>query len=443
MHHHTERRGRMKYRIVPLVCFVALLNASPSRPDGQLPSGRATTLLGPSTIIDKHNEASLAATIERYNKHGGSIVLTPDVKKGALPVRPNENTRIIDLRYGGGVSMVRGNHPRLEGIWPQYSGLDTGLRKNLVVSDVVPFDAQVESWKGEIKRPNPESKNITQTSAEFANTHNHYQNLLSEVWGFSPNVNTVALWGDSGALYPGVKSWGGFLSARSWPVHWQRYLPTGTPAFEDENFDAALVGLEVDVLNGGLPNGDISKQVGKPLSKIGVQIVGFGKRNTAAIEIRSEDTDDAKLAADNRRGTWHYGIIAFNSLNSDSTFLFSATPVGKTGADFSLTNYSDSAVKIKSNGSKTGISFNEYKGGEIFAQGETLVLGTGSQGVSVRTPNGRELLRIGRFGLIHWNGINLLFLAIPVLAALIWLVVKNIRMSKELHAIRDLLNRRA
>ena len=265
--------------------------------------------------------------------------------------------------------------------------------------------------------------------------------MLSEVWAFSPNINAVALWGDSAALYPGVKSWGGFLSARSWPVHWQEYVPAGAPEFKDKNFDAALIGLEVDVLNNGLPHGSVSKTVGIPLSKVGVQIVGFGKRNTAAIEIRSEDTDDAKLSADSRRGTWHYGIIAYNSLNSESTFLYSATPSGKTGADFSLTHYSDSAVKIKSAGSKTGISFNEYKGGEIFAQDDTLVLGTGSQGMSVRTPNGRELLRIGRFGLVHWNGINFLFLAIPLLIVLIWLVVRNIKMARALHEIRDQLGK--
>ena len=125
---------------------------------GRFPQSRTTTLLGLSTIIEKHNEASLATTIEHYNKHGGSIILTPDVKKGAMPVRPNGNTRIIDLRYGAGISMVRGNHPRLEGVWPQYTGLGTGLRKNIVVSDIVPYDAQLESWQGQ-PGVNPENKN--------------------------------------------------------------------------------------------------------------------------------------------------------------------------------------------------------------------------------------------------------------------------------------------
>ena len=398
-----------------------------------------TPFLGTTTVINKYNVTMLGAVITRYNQRGGTIILNPDVAKGPMPVRPNYKTRIVDLRYNGGVNIVRGNHPRLEGIWPQYSGLNTGLGKNFVISDVLPYDAQVESWQGELRSANPANKKLAQDSREYSNTHNHYQNFLSEVWAFSPTVNAVAIWGDSGAFYPGAKTWGGFLSARSWPVHWQQYVPEGTPAFSDQDFDAQLVGLEVDVLNGGLPHGQVSKLVGIPLSKSGIQIVGFGNRNTAAIEIRSEDSDDASKPADERRGSWHYGIIAYNSLNSQSTFLYSATPVGKTGADFSVTRYSDSAIKINSEGSKTGISFNEYRGGEIFVQDEAMVLRTGARGLSVQTPNGRELFRVGRFGLMHWNGINLLFFVLPVLVALVWLIVKNMRMTRELREIRVLL----
>lgn len=403
-------------------------------------AGDENGLLGATTVISKQNAPQLGSVITRYNQLGGTIILNPDVAKGPMPVRPNHKTRIVDLRYGGGVNIVRGNHPRLEGVWPQYSGLSTGLGKNFVISDVLPYDAQVESWQGEQRSANPANKKQAQDSHEYSNTHNHYQNFLSEVWAFSPTVNAVSIWGDSGAFYPGAKSWGGFLSARSWPVHWQKYVPEGTPVFSDQDFDAQLVGLEVDVLNGGLPHGQVSKLVGMPLSKSGIQIVGFGNRNTAAIEIRSEDSDDVSKLADDRKGTWHYGIIAYNSLNSQSTFLFSATPEGKTGADFSMTHYSDSAIKINSDGSKTGISFNEYKGGEIFTEGEALVLRTGPRGLSVQTPNGRELFRVGRFGLMHWNGINLLFFVLPVLLVLGWLVVKNIRMAKELRKIKALMS---
>lgn len=277
-----------------------------------LPLERASPL-GRSFVIDKANETRLADAIEYSNVHGGTVIIYPEVGKGPMPVKPNLKTRIVDLRYGGGVSLVRGNHPRLTGMWPQYSGLDTGLRKNIVVSDVVPPDAPLENWKGDAKSANPENKKRAQTSEEFANTHNHYQNVLSEVWSFSSRINAVALWGDSGAFHPGARSWGGFLSARSWPVHWNDYVPPGTADFRDADFDAALVGLEVDVLNGGLPHGSVSPAVGIPLSKVGVQIVGFGKRNTAAIELRSEDTDDHAKQPDERRGTWHYGLIEHNA----------------------------------------------------------------------------------------------------------------------------------
>ncbi|CDN46119.1 hypothetical protein, partial [Paenibacillus sp. P22] len=44
---------------------------------------------------------------------------------------------------------VRGNHPRSEGIWPQYEGLQTALGKNVVITDVVTPDMKFENWKGE------------------------------------------------------------------------------------------------------------------------------------------------------------------------------------------------------------------------------------------------------------------------------------------------------
>ncbi|NBY21314.1 MAG: hypothetical protein EBQ73_00205, partial [Gammaproteobacteria bacterium] len=104
---------------------------------------------GQSVIITEKNEGDLASVITRLNQEGGTLIIESGVKKGPMPIPPNQNTRILDLRYAGGINLVRGNHPRLEGIWPQYSGLNTGLGRNLVISDVLPFDAKVESWKGE------------------------------------------------------------------------------------------------------------------------------------------------------------------------------------------------------------------------------------------------------------------------------------------------------
>ncbi len=430
---------------VKALIFVAIALSGISAARGYADSG-AYSYFGETVIVTQQNQQSLPAIIERFNKQGGTLILDPGVKKGPMPVRPNHNTRIVDMRYAGGINMVRGNHPRLEGIWPQYSGLNTGLGRNLVVTDVLPYDAKVESWKGEPIRSNPANKNRAQDSHEYSNTHNHYQNLLSEVWAFSPNVNAVSIWGDSGAFYPGAKSWGGFLSARSWPVHWQEYVPEGTPGFEDKDFDAQLVGLEVDVLNGGLDHGTTSKKVGMPLSKSGIQIVGFGKKNTAAIEIRSEDSDDVGKRADERRGTWHYGIIAYNSLDSKSTFLFSATPAGKTGADFSMTDYSDSALKIKSHGPKTGISFNKYQGGELYSERDRLVARMGKEGMSVVSADGDEVVRIDNSGVIRWAGVKLAYVPyyiVPIfmLVVLLATVFVAYRMSREIQDMRAQLAR--
>lgn len=400
----------------------------------------STAYLGPTTTISRNNQSTLAAAIRRANQHGGTIVINAEVTKGPMPVRPNDNTRIIDLRYEGGINVVRGNHPRLEGIWPQYSGLNTGLGRNLVISDVLPFDARVESWKGERKLSNPINKNRAQDSHEYSNSHNHYQNLLSEVWAFSPSVNAVALWGDSGAFFPGAKSWGGFLSARSWPVHWQQYVPPGTPSFEDKDFDSQLVGLEIDVLNGGLPHGSVSSTVGMPLSKTGVQIVGFGQRNTAAIELRSEDSDDGSKSADQRKGTWHYGLISYNALNSESTFLMSATPKAKTGLDLSMTEHSDAAIKIKSEGQRTGIKFNDSHGGEIYTKDGSLTLQVGDTGFALVTPGGREVLRIGRWGIPTWNGVNLAMAAMLFLLLNIWMAITLWRQQRQLRRFAAHLN---
>lgn len=116
--------------------------------------------------------------------------------------------------------------------------------------------------------------------------------------------------------------------------------------------------------------------------------------------------------------------------------MITTSSAAKRGIDFSMTRYADSAIRLNSDGSKTGISFNEYKGGEIYAEGEALVMRTGALGLSILTPNGRELFWIGRFGSMRWNGISVLFLAVPALVVLGWLLVRNLQMAKELKEIR-------
>jgi hypothetical protein len=388
------------------VCRAGLVAAAtllPAQAWGAPPTEE--TIFGPATFVRATNAAELPHIIAWDNEHGGTIILEADAPRGPMPVRPTQNTRIVDLRYNGGIDIVRGNHPRLQGIWPQYSGLGTGLGKNFVISDVLPYDMKVETWEGVAIPPNPVDTNRHQDSHEYSNTHNHYQNLLSEVWNFSPTVNGVALWGDSGAFFPGAKSWGGFLSARSWPVHWDKYVPEGTPGFEDKDFDAQLVGLEVDVLNAGLPDGRISPTVGHGLSKTGVQIVGFGSTNSNGIELRSEDSEDLAMDPDKRRGTWHYGIIAFNSLNSDSIFIASKTPVGRTGLDFGSTRYADSAIKLHTDSPKTGISFNEYEAGQIYGLDGRLVLQAGKGGLRIVSNDpAKAIVTTDSEGALHLNG---------------------------------------
>lgn len=417
--------------------LLSLLLACSALADAPPPANAAP--LGSSFVIDKTNEARLPEVIEHFNTHGGTIILHRDVRKGPMPVRPGPKVRIVDMRYGEGISLIRGNHPRIEGIWPQYTGLNTGLRKNIVISDVIPHDASVESWKGEARNVNPENKKRAQTSEEFANTHNHYQNLLSEVWSFSPTINAVALWADSGAFHPGARSWGGFLSARSWPVHWNEYVPPGAAGFKDEDFDAALVGLEVDVLNGGMPHGMVSKSVGIPLSKVGVQIVGFGKRNTTALELRSEDSDDHGKKTDERRGTWHYGLIDHNALSSESTFLITTTPEVRTGVDFSSTTFSDSALKIKGAGSRSGVTFNNYAGGEIYSEGGRLHLRGGMSGLSILTPDGHEVIRFDEFGNVRWHGIPIVIAPFFFLIVLAAMALVAYKFARDLREARRLL----
>ncbi len=353
-----------------------------------------------------------------------------------MPVMPNLNTRIVDLRYGGGMSLVRGNHPRLSGMWPQYSGLDTGLRKNIVISDVITHDAGVENRKrrGEGRQPGKQ-----EPGADLRGVRQYAQPLSEPaergVVLFAHDQRRGSVGGQRGL--PSRRPVVGRFSERALLAgSLERLCPACTASFKDEDFDAALVGLEVDVLNGGLPHGSVSPAVGIPLSKVGVQIVGFGKRNTAAVELRSEDTDDHAKQPDERRGTWHYGLIEHNALDSGSTFLITTSSAAKRGIDFSMTRYADSAIRLNSDGSRTGISFNEYKGGEIYAEGEALVMRTGALGLSLLTPNGRELFWIGRFGSVRWNGISVPFLVAPLLVILGWLIVSHLRMVRELKELR-------
>lgn len=322
---------------------------------------------------------------------GGACIILPDVKKGRIFEAAPQNVIVVDLRYDGGFHLLRGNHPRQEGYWTQYSHLDTGLARNIVISDSITNDTKIENWKSERHSMQAAPYGIALSSEEYRHLHNHYQNFLSEVYNFSDSLNGVAVWGDSGAFVPGAKSWGAFFSARSWPVRWTEYTPPGVQ-YEPEDFDAALVGIEIDVLNAGRDALDPAPKMKDSLAKIGLQIVGFGKRNTAAIEIRSEDSDDPSRDSTTRRGAWHWGIIIRGSLHESSTVLFSENGLVRRGIDLSQTVCSDGALLIAGSGRDTGIRFDAGRSGQAYLDHDgTLVVEGANNGVRLQTETGEFL----------------------------------------------------
>jgi len=212
----------------------------------------------------------------------------------------------------------------------------------------------------------------------------------------------VAIWGDSGAFVPGAKSWGGFFSARSWPVRWKGYTPANVN-YESNEFDAALIGIEVDILNAGRDALDSAPQFKDSLAKIGIQIVGFGKRNTAAVEIRTEDSDDAKRNSTNRRGAWHWGVIIRGALHEKSTVLYAENGAVHRGLDLWQTICRDGALLIAGQGRRTGIRFDEKFGGEVYQDVDgTLVMEGGHSGVRLQTETG-EFLALRADGTIEMS----------------------------------------
>ena len=388
------------YRIASLGCMLLSMFAlGMSAWSAEDPT--ATSVLGvPTFVVTAEQWPQLPAIVKAANQTKDAvIILEKGCELGELKARVDPNVRIIDLRYDQGIHIVRGNHPRLEGIWPQYSGLQTGLRDNLVLTDVIAPDAQVTNWQSEPQNYRPTAFT---TTAAYHNNHNHCQNFLSEMWSFNPSVNAVAIWGDSGAFVPGAKSWGGFFSARSWPVYWDKYVPENRPAFAEKDFDAQLVGIEVDVLNAGMNAGDPNSK----LSKTGVQIVGFGKRNTDALEIRCEDSDAPAGAT--RKGQFNEAITVYNGLAPDGKVLDGLIEGGAVGVDFSRPVFTDGALKIHSLARGNGIIFNASAGGEIYSESgidakDDLVLRAGAGGLKILSQSGALALAVDPNGAVHFG----------------------------------------
>lgn len=147
----------------------------------------------------------------------------------------------------------------------------------------------------------------------------HYQTFLTELISQRPDTNAVAFWSDAASVVNGGRVWGGFISARSG-------LPTGA--------DSQLIGLEIDVLNGGLPG------VYPNASKVGLQIVGFGNPNTNAIEIT---TDTASAAFQNVIN------IQRNTVAPNGAVIGMAPQSAGRGIDFQGSTFSDGAFIVSPN----------------------------------------------------------------------------------------------
>lgn len=152
----------------------------------------------------------------------------------------------------------------------------------------------------------------------------HYQTFLAELISQRADTNAVALWADAQSQVNGGRVWGGFLSARS---DFSR-LPAGS------NPDSQLIGLEIDVLNAGLPG------VYPNASKVGLQIVGFGNRNTNAIEILTQTPSAA----------WQNVInIQPGTVAPDGTVIGMAPQNAGVGINFLGSRFADSAFLVSEN----------------------------------------------------------------------------------------------
>jgi hypothetical protein len=343
--------------------------------------------------IGKNDVGDSQAVINEIAAAGGGLcIILPEVEKGPIFERAPKGVTVLDLRYGGSLTFLGGNHPRKEGIWTQYSHLSTGLARNVVVSDSISNDTPIEDWTSNEHTMQLAPYGEALSSEDYRHLHNHYQNFLSEVYNFSNSLNGVAIWGDSGAFVPGAKSWGGFFSARSWPIRWNGYTPESVETYADEDFDAALVGIEIDVLNAGRDWGDVSPALDNSLAKVGLQVVGFGARNTAAIEVRTEDSDDPNRDSSNRRGAWNWGIIVRNALHENSTLIHCENGRIRRGLDMSLSTFTEGAVRITAGGEQSGIVYDGGASGEVYAEKDgTLVVKGGEKGVKILCGHGNYM----------------------------------------------------
>ena len=147
-----------------------------------------------------------------------------------------------------------------------------------------------------------------------------YQSWLTELISDRPNTNAVASWSDATSRVDGGRVWGGFISART--------------GFSQPGWDSQLIGLEIDVLNGGLPG------VSPNLGKVGLQIVGFGNPNTDALQILTETPSAA-----------FQNILSIqpNSIAPTGAVIGMAPQHIARGIDFQGSTFSDGAFLLSPN----------------------------------------------------------------------------------------------
>ncbi len=303
-------------------------------------------------------------------------------------------------------AVIRGRSPRADGLSYAYARMKTPLRGNLIVSDVLlPTDAW-HTWDG---RSVPRFDTRRQTPENYHESHNHYQNVLSEVINATAGANSIPLWGESVAAVGGANVWGGFFSARSRCEKDDllgRYLPPDLERGCGRDFDAQLTGLEVDVLNAGKPGVYPNK------AKHGVQIVGFGNPNGQALSVIAENFNREPPF---RRGQFESILYAQNSLHPDyGRFIVMDFDRASIGLDMRRPLFTGGAMDFHSAGVGTGLLLDSGRSGELYGgrrwPGQapdhgwlTARLGTGGLRV-VSHDDTREWVAIDNNGGIYLNG---------------------------------------
>lgn len=319
---------------------------------------------------------------------------------------PLPHDRQFAVMAGGEVLFSRGPSPLDRGKFHQYEDLTTPLRGNLIVSDTLLPGDKWHSWDGKPVAPFDVSK---QSPENYHGSHNHHQNVFSQVINATRGANGIPFWGDGIAAVNGANVWGGFFSARSGcyerDLIGQR-LPKSIDRGCGPEFDAQITGLEVDVINAGRPGVYPNK------AKHGIQVVGFGNPNGQALSVISKDFDRPQ---EFRAGQFESILYAQNSIQPEyGRFIVADFEAADMGLDLRKPIFRNGAVAIHSSGMSTGIIVNEGKSGEIYGgirwpkaadPGNWQTIRIGEAGLRiVSNDNMRELLTVDNSGRIAFTG---------------------------------------